>query len=138
MTEQLYINGQDARQTWGIVLEQGALDALLAPAPMKPFIENKSPQDNGKVTYPKNPRVDERDISLPIVILSPGNASFVARYHSFVAELQKGVFRFRVIRDGIDMTFNFTYLNCQQFNSLGMRSGKFLLRMNEPNPANRV
>lgn len=137
MRERIYINGKDAWQTWGLALEGDSLNALLLPLPMKPFIENKSTQEDGKTIYPVNPHVDERDIQLSIQLLAQSQEEFVIRYRSFVTELMKGIFKFRLVFAGIDETYYMTYLNCQQFSQYNMRCGKFILRLNEPNPANR-
>lgn len=137
MRERIYINGKDAYKEWGLSLESDGLNALLAPIPMKPFIENKSTQEHGKAIYPVNPRIDERDVQIAINILASSNAQFIERYHSFMIELQKGIFRIHIVYAGIDETFNMVYLSCQQFSQFNMRCAKFLLRLNEPNPANR-
>lgn len=137
MDVSLYINGIDATQTWGVSLEDAALSILLTPAPLKPFVENKSPQENGKSIYPKNPRLDERDISLPLLISARTKEEFIVQYYNFVAELQKGVIGMRVICGDFDVTYSLTYLSCQPFNEYYMQAGKFLLRLNEPNPTNR-
>ena len=138
MNIQLYINSKDARQTWGLILEDGAFDALFAPVSLKPFIENKSPQEHGKSIYPVGPKVDERDIQLPVIILAGNRSEFYARYSSLVEELKSGVFTLRVVTDFADVTFNLIYLSCQQYTGFDMRAAKLLLRMNEPNPTNRI
>ena len=48
MTGQLYINEKDAWTTWGVRMDDGFLDAIDAPLPMKDYIENESRLEHGK------------------------------------------------------------------------------------------
>lgn len=137
MDVQIYINGKNAKATWRVGVEDGALSALLTPPPMKPFVSNKSPRQHGKEIYPANPRVDERDVQIPIYFSARSEAEFLANYESFVAELQTGVFTLRVVAGGLDRTFFMVYLSCQQFTQMNLGLAKFLLRLNEPNPTKK-
>ena len=48
MEGEFYINDKDSYTTWGISMDTSSLSALMAPPPMKEFIENKSRLENGK------------------------------------------------------------------------------------------
>ncbi|MCC8154270.1 MAG: hypothetical protein LIP01_08690 [Tannerellaceae bacterium] len=134
----LNINGKDALKTWGVSLESGALTVLLTPAPMKSFVENKSPLLHGKEIYPVEPRVDERDIQLSIILSAPDQSTFLKYYSEFLEELQKGIIEMQVICGGMNTTYYFTYVSCQTFNQMNLRLAKYVLRLNEPNPTNRI
>lgn len=138
MKDVLIINGQDARDTWGIALEKEGLNILLTPPPMKSFVENKSPLLHGKEIYAVSPRIDERDVQLPIILSAPDQSTFLRCYAGFLSELQKGVIEMRVLCAGIDTTYFFTYISCQSFSQMNLCLAKYVLRLNEPNPMNRI
>ena len=64
MTGELKINNYDAWTNWRCFLEDGSLEKLMLPAPSKPYTENKSRSFAGKQVLIKNPKPDERDITL--------------------------------------------------------------------------
>lgn len=138
MTGQLIINGKDAFTTWGVVLEQDALSALMAPAPLKPFPENKSRIEHGKqVLTTIAAKIDERTISLPLIMTAATEAAFRAAYFAFVTELQAGALTITTsFLPGVK--FRMIYENCQQFTQFQRQTAKFLLRLTEPNPNNRA
>lgn len=137
MIGQLVINGKDAFTTWGVVLEQDALSALMAPAPIKPFPENKGRSEHGKQVFTTNPRIDERTISLPLIMTAATEAAFRTAYFAFVTELQTGALTITTsFLPGVK--FRMIYENCQQFTQFQRQTAKFLLRITEPNPNNRA
>ena len=89
MTGKLFINGVDAYTQWGVVLEDGSYVKLLAGDSMKPYVENKSRTEAGKQILIKNPKLDERDVTL-IFMFIPQATSFLTRYASFLSTLQAG------------------------------------------------
>ena len=42
MRGECYINNKDAHDEWGLIFGETSLTALLTPAPVKGYIENKS------------------------------------------------------------------------------------------------
>lgn len=134
MTGDLIINGKDAYTEWGAFLDDGSYGILMAPPPMKPFVENKSTSENGKQIYPVNTRIDERTVTLSINFTASSREDFLSKYQSFVSELQSGVFTMNV--SGIGMTFKFIYESCQSY-TVFIPLAKCALRLSEPNPSDR-
>ena len=137
MTGECFINGKDAYTTWGIVLSDSALTALMTPAPLKPFVENKSRTLDGKTVSIKNPKYDERDVQVTFSLVARTKSEFFARYDSFCAELKTGAIDIRTINQP-SVVYRTVYGSCTQYSMFNGRLGKFVLRLNEPNPNNRA
>lgn len=133
---ELFINGKDAYTTWGISMDNTSLSSLMTPAPNKEFIENKSRLEHGKRVITSNPRKDERDLTLQINLTASNEDSFFARYDSFCEELETGCLDIRTKYQPTVM-YRTIYLSCQQFSQFMRGVGKFILKLNEPNPKNR-
>lgn len=136
MKEELYINGKDAYVTWGISMDETSLSALMTPAPNKALIENKSRLEHGKRVIASNPKKDERDLILQINITAPDKDTFFARYDSFCNELDSGVLDIKTKYQPATV-YRTVYQSCQQFSQFMQGIGKFILKLNEPNPKNR-
>lgn len=142
-----YINSstETTEQRWGVFIAETSLTALMAPAPLKSYITNKSALSHGKQVLTDSgnlPKVDERDVQLVFAIHANTLAKFLMRYHSFCEELKKGAIDLTIrISDGdsyMKTTYYLNYLSCSQFSEYNGRLGRFALKLNEPNPANRV
>ena len=136
MIGELSINGKDAYATWGISLDDTALSALMTPAPMKELIENKSRLEHGKRVVATNPKIDERTLTLQINITASDKGQFFERYNSFCQELVTGVLNIKT-KYQPNVMYRTIYLSCQQFSQFMQGIGKFVLKLNEPNPNNR-
>lgn len=136
MKEELYINGKDAYVTWGISMDETSLSALMTPAPNKALIENKSRLEHGKRVIASNPKKDERNLTLQINITAPDKDTFFARYDSFCNELDSGVLDIKTKYQPATV-YRTVYQSCQQFSQFMQGIGKFILKLNEPNPKNR-
>lgn len=136
-TGELYINGKDAFITWGVGLEKDSLSTLMTPAPLKQFIENKSRLEHGKRVLVVNARVDERTIQLPLIVKAPSEAVFLSNYAAFITELQTGVITITTSYQ-LGVKYKMIYESCGQYTQYDRRMAKFLLRLTEPNPADRV
>lgn len=131
------INGRDAYTEWGINFEDGAIAALMTPAPMKEYIENKSRLADGKRVVTANARRDERSISLPFHLVASSSAEFLDRYGRFCADvLAKGRFELET-RHLSGVTFRLVYKSCSQFAQLRQQIAKFTLKVEEPDPTDR-
>lgn len=135
MVGQLIINGKDAYTTWGITMDDTSVASLMTPAPVKEFTENKSRSIDGKQVLVKTPKIDERNIMLSINITAPDRTTFLSRWSLFCQELYTGQLNITTIYT--TGTFKFIYKDCRQMEQFNGRIGKFLLSLNEPNPANR-
>lgn len=135
--QQLYINGKNAYTTWGIFLEDGALSALMTPPPSKAFISNTYRSKDGKRIVRNNPRVDERDITLPFCMTAATEEAFLSNYASFCEELATG---WLIINTHFqpDVYYRCSFTSCTQFSQFARQIAKFSLKLNEPDPTNRA
>lgn len=137
MTGELTINNQDAYTTWGVFMDSTGLSTLMTPAPLKEYITNKSPLTAGKKVKPTTPMVDERDLTLTVFIKAASLPEFLQQYRAFVTELQQGDIVLQTKYEA-GVTYRLKYISCQQFSNYNGRMGKFMLRLNEPDPSNRT
>lgn len=140
-----YINGNDTSSKWGIILTETSVTALMTPAPLKSYITNESALSNGKQVLTDNgniPKIDARDVQLVFGLHASSLAQFLTRYRSFCEEMQKGSFMLTLhVWEGSTYykeTFRLLYQSCSQYSEYNGRLGKFTLKLNEPNPANRT
>ena len=136
MTGELFINNKDAYTTWGISMDDTSLSALMAPHPLKEFVENSSRLEHGKRVDTSNPKIDERNITLQLNLTARDKDEFFNRYLSFCDELAKGVLNIRT-KYQPSVTYHTIYVSCSQFSQFMQGIGKFTLRLNEPNPSER-
>ena len=134
---QLYINGEDAYLAWGIFLDETALSTLMTPAPNKEFISNKYRSKDGKTVIKHNPRLDEREITLPFNMTAKDSDTFMTNYARFCEEvLAKGEWVIRT-RFQPNVWYRCIYLSCTQFSQFIQEMAKFSLKLNEPDPSDR-
>uniref|UniRef100_UPI004025AC0A hypothetical protein n=1 Tax=Segatella hominis TaxID=2518605 RepID=UPI004025AC0A len=134
---QLYINGKDAYLTWGIFLDETALSTLMTPAPNKEFISNKYRSKDGKSVIKHNPRLDEREITLPFNMTAKDSDTFMMNYAKFCEEvLAKGELVI-LTRFQPNVWYRCIYLSCTQFSQFIQEMAKFSLKLNEPDPSDR-
>lgn len=156
MQNDVYINNQDAFMAWGVNLEDGALSALMTPAPMKPYIQSKSRTQHGKNVNVNATamRVDERELTLPfhIIVKAPAQKpeedwedpnvpeyytmkeTFMLQYNKFCDEvLLRGSFTLETrFQEGV--VYNLLYQSCTQFTQFDQRMAHFILKVSEPKP----
>ncbi len=138
MTGDLTINGYDAYTRWGVNLEDGAVSALLAPAPMKENIQNKSRLKHGKASLNNNPKSDARELSLPFHVVADTKAHFFEKYAAFCSEVLANR-RFTLQSVYIPNTvYTLDYVSCNQFGQYNQEMAKFVLKVEEPDPTNRT
>ena len=140
MKGECYINGKDAHEEWGLIFGESSLTALMTPAPVKAYIQNKSALIHGKQVLSgasNPPKIDERDVQLVFGIKAKNMTDFLTKYSSFVEELEKGWLDISTkYQPGV--VYHLLYVSCQQFSQYNGRLGKFVLKLNEPNPKHRV
>lgn len=137
MTLELFINGKDAYTTWGISMDETSLSALMAPAPNKDLIENKSRLADGKKVITANPKLDERSLALQIHLTASSVNEFFARYQSFCEELATGVLDIKT-KYQPNVVYKTIYQSCSQFSQFMQGIGKFTLKLTEYNPSDRT
>lgn len=143
---EVYINSttQTTQQKWGVFFSETSVTNLMAPAPKKAYITNKSALSHGKQVLTNNgnvPKTDERDIQLIFGLHATSLAQFLMKYRSFCAELKKGAIDLTIhIAEGSTFykeTFYLKYISCTQYAEYNGRLAKFVIKLNEPNPENR-
>lgn len=134
---ELFINGLDAYERWGVSLSDTALSALMTPAPQKKFISSKSRLKDGKSIVVNNPKVDERSVSIAIHLIARNEAEFFSNYEKFCNDvLAKGYLTIETkFQQGV--IYKMEYESCSQFSQFMRGIAKFTLKMTEPNPNNR-
>jgi len=137
-TGELTINGTDAWTAYGVFLETSAMSTLLTPPPVKTYIESVSRRQHGKrITIDDadtGQYLDERDITLTVCLVADSREEFLTKYKAFCAVLQGGKLNLKTAYS--DDTYKCVYLSCQQL-TYRSRIGKFILKLNEPNPNDR-
>ncbi len=142
-----YINSTttDTRERWGITLAEASLTALLTPAPLKSYITNSSALEAGTqvaISPDSAPKPEERDVQLVFALKAPTFATFITRYNAFCEELKKGDMRLTIhVSEGetfMRTTFRLLYISCSQFTEYNGRLGRFVLKLNEPDPEDRM
>lgn len=137
MKGELYINGKDAYQTWGISMDDTSLSGLMTPPANKAFIENESRLQHGKRVVTANPKLDQRNLTLQINLTATTETQFFARYSGFCRELATGLLHIKTkYQPGV--VYKTIYLSCSQFSQFMRGIGKFSLKLCEPNPTDRT
>lgn len=134
---QLYINGKDAYSTWGVIMDETAMSALMTPAPNKEFISNKYRNKDGKHVIKHNPKLDERDITIGFSIIAKDEHTFLSNYAKFCEEvLSTGELTIHTSFQP-EVWYRCIYNSCTQFSQFVRKMAKFSLKLNEPDPTNR-
>lgn len=133
---ELYINGVDAYEEYGLSMESSALSALMTPPPNKEYIENKSRNEHGKKVVNVEPRVDERDLNLPVHIVASSRSEFLSKYSRLCEVFANGSINISTSYQS-DKVYRCNYISCSQFAEYRQKMAKFTLRLNEPNPYDR-
>jgi hypothetical protein len=77
----------------GVSPGSGFREALLAPVPLKDFIENDSALENGtQVIIPQNPMKKARDLTLEFQVVGSTVVEFNTRKNALFEEFYKGTF----------------------------------------------
>lgn len=135
MKNELFINGKDAYEEWGISLSEGALTALLAPPAMKDVIVNESRLNNGKDVI-NVAKVASRQITLELHFTAQSKDDFLVKYLSFCEELKSGVLDIKTHYQP-NIVYRCLYLSCSQFKQFNLGIAKFSLKLDEYNPCRR-
>lgn len=136
-TNTLFINDKDAFTTWGAILGDNSVNALITPAPAKPFVSNTSRLIDGIRIVNGPVRIDKRDLTLTIHISATGYEQFTDRLNGLIKELCKGIARIRTkYQPGV--TYRLIYRSCTQLNQIRGQLGKVIIKFTEPNPADRL
>lgn len=135
MKGDLFINGKDAFNIWGVNMGDNFLNVLLTPPPVKEYCENKSRLENGKRVILDNNKDDERDISLTFTIQGEGEKDYMAKYKAFMMEMSSGLVDINVPELGSEV-YRVYYKNATTYAmSLDRTFSKITMKVCEPNPS---
>lgn len=135
MTE-VYINGKDAYETWGITLDESSLTSLMTPSPMKEYIKNSSRVSDGSIIAPYR-KINERELTVILNFSAASDEEFLQKYQSFCSVLYKGDLEIRTSKIP-GTVYHMLYVSCSEFQQWMFGIAKYQLKLIEPNPANRV
>ena len=134
---QLKINGKDAYTTWGVSLEDAAMDALMAPLSMKPDIVNESRLEHGKRHINFKPKVDERELALAMHLSARNKKHYLTRLAAFRSELEQKEEIVLETDHETGVCYRCIYRSCTPFSQFLDGLAKFTLKLTEPDPTNR-
>lgn len=138
-TAKLLINGNDAKETYGITMGDDFIDTLFAQADMKDYIENTSCLEHGKrVTITNSPKKTART-SLSLIFRIEGTSSedFQAKKDAFFKVLYNAAVDISVPRRSSEV-FHLLYKKASSYaqNPQGTFC-KVAATFEEPNPNDR-
>lgn len=137
MIGDLFINGVDAYERYGISLEPSGVSELMTPPSMKEVIENKSRLQHGVRTLNVNPRIEAREITVPMHINARDTDSFLKKYALFCDEVLSIGQMVISTRYQQGVYYKFIYVSCSQFSEFMLSYAAFSLKMREPDPTDR-
>lgn len=129
------INGKGLWTTFRGQLAKGAYEKLLAPAPMKEYVTDRSRLNNGITVMAINPKTDSREIALQIFIEGSTQDEYLSNYNLFVEELQKGEISLAVPK--LKTIYRFVYTGSSSYGDYGLKRGKFTVKFVEPDVTKR-
>lgn len=138
MTGDLFINGKDAWQEWGVNMGYSFLDTLDSFPTMKGYIENDSALEHGKRVLVKEPKVASRELTLHFTIKGKNEADFRAKRRAFENELIQGNVNVNVPVLGSEV-YKLLYLGKNVTYGLSKTRAfcELAARFEEPNPMDR-
>lgn len=136
----VYINGKDAKKTWGIVFDSSSISALMTPAAMKDYVENTSRLIHGKklIINSELAKLESRSVTLTFALYANSENDFFLRYNSFCTEIQstgKVDIKLSAISG---VVYKCVYKSCSQFTQYNNKLAKFSMKVEEYNPADRT
>lgn len=124
---------------FGITLVRGWREALLTPAPVKSYVTNDSRLEHGQsvIATQKYAKKDKRDISITFFLEGKTEEEYLQRYENFLNKIAySGEFCLKVPQ--LKRIFKLVYSQCSQFGDYGLKRGKFVLKLTEYNPDDRI
>ena len=134
---QLYINGKDAFNEWGVSLDSQGLSTLMTPNGLKDYVSDESRLDNGHLYVVGDFRVQERQFSLTFNLIAKNEIEFFEKYNSFCQEIENGVLDIETSFQE-EVVYHCLYVSCTQFTQFMRGIAQFSLKLIEPNPAYRT
>lgn len=136
ITGQAFINGNDAYSTYGVVFTPEAINNIKMPYSFKDRIKNESRQEHGTRYINHDLKVKERSIMIEIHLIASKSIPLNTRYNNLVALFDNETINIELGSER-GVIYHFIYDSCTQFAQVG-NTAKFVLKLIEPNPKNRV
>ena len=138
MKGDLFINGKDAWETWGVNMGEDFLDAIDGFAPMKDYIENESRLEDGKRIVKMTPKVASRDMTLHFTIKGNSQQDYRSKRAAFEEELRAGFIDVNVPVLGAQV-YHLIYLgkSVSYAMNIARTFSTISAKFEEPNPADR-
>lgn len=121
---------------YGLSFNDGAMSALMAPAPIKDRISAKSRLRHGKVVIKDNQKMDERELTLLFHITASTKAAFWTNLNDFFRALEADP-TLDITLSVTGQTYRLLYISCTQCTTFAGGMAEFSLKVCEPNPGNR-
>lgn len=137
---QLFINGVDAFDEWGISMDSSSLSALLTPSGKKEWITNEVRIEDGVryLTAGYIPKETKRTLNLTIILTAPNAETFFSRYGAFCTDvLAGGILNIKTSFQP-NVVYKCIYEQCSQFTQFRNQMAFFTLKLTEPNPTDRA
>ena len=137
MSTEVTINNIDVEKEYGLILPNLSDVLLTLPAVKEPIQNESRLLDGIQVIFPEgNIKLASRDFTIEMGIKAPNRAVFINRYDAVIALFMSGWLHIKTTHIP-GKTFRCRYVSCTQFTNYNSRLAKFVLKLNEPNPANR-
>lgn len=137
---QLFINGVDVYEEYGISMDNTALSALMTPAAKKNWITNEVRDQHGTqylsgVTYV--PKMAARDLTLTFNLVAQDEETFLLKYAAFCTDvLDSGLLDISTSFQP-DVVYKCKYVSCTQFSQFRRQIANFQLKLIENDPSDR-
>ena len=126
------INERDALKTWGVFMDEKALNNLWLPPHNKPNVSNKSRLEDGVRVVNSKLYIDEREVIIGFNIQAKTRGEFKSKMKEFVTELNKGLVKLEVENE-IYKLYTIDFIGLEFIDNIGSLS----VRFQEPNPNDR-
>lgn len=126
------INGKDALETWGVFLDEKALNNLWLPPHNKPNVSNNSRLEDGVRVVNSKLYIDEREVTIGFNIRAKTREEFKSKMKLFVTELNQGLVKMEVEGETYKL-YTIDFIGLEFIGCIGSLS----VRFQEPNPNDR-
>lgn len=138
MKEQAFINNKDMWLTWKASFCKGTYEQFLKPSPMKEYITNNSRKEHGLrvVANSSNSRTDSRSLSIMMFIEGATQTEYLSNLENFMNEISNGIFSLKIPK--LNKVYKLVYTDCSNYGDYGLKKGKFVIKLTEPNTKDRT
>ena len=138
-SSKLRINGYDAWATYHVSMDNTTVSALMAPAPLKGMIENRSRLENGVRRIRTGRTIDSRELRLGFNLWANSDTDYRTYYNKFVSEvLNVGKIDIQIPQHMPNTEYHCDFLSCSSFSVHGKQLSKLVLVVVESDPSSRT